>query len=237
MKLLELNLIESGYWKVSVLKGISLSLDENEIFSIVVSNGAGKSTLIKTISGLLKPKKGEIYLRGQLINNLPPHKIVESGVIQVPEARRLFPYMSVIKNLEIGSFNPNARKSKNEAIEKVFDLFPVLKTRKNMLSKTLSGGEQQMLAIGRGIMANPKLLMLDEPSLGLAPIMVEQIFGNIIKINESGVTIILVEQKVDLSLAIATSGCVLENGEIVLHGTGIELLNNDHLKRAYLGME
>lgn len=235
MKSLEVLSVEAGYGDASILKGVSLLVEEGEIFAIVGSNGAGKTTLLKTISGLLRARSGEIYFQGQEISGFPSHKIVEKGITQVPEARRLFPYMSVLKNLQIGSFNHNARQKKEESLERVFALFPVLEERRNMLAKTLSGGEQQMLAIGRGMMANPKLLILDEPSLGLSPILVERIFDTVEKINRSGVTIVLVEQKVDLCLSLATSACVLENGRIVLSGPGKELLNNGDLRKAYLG--
>lgn len=235
-RLLEIMSLESGYGRISILKAISISIVEGEIFSIVGSNGAGKSTLLKTISGLLKPMKGQIYFSGLRISDLPAHRIVEKGLIQVPESRRLFPYMSVLKNLEIGSFNNNARKNKDELMENIFDLFPVLKDRRHVIAKSLSGGEQQMLAIGRGMMANPKLLMLDEPSLGLAPIFVGHIYDMIQRINKTNVTIVLVEEKVDVSLNVSTSAIVLENGKIVLSGPGGELLKNEYLQRAYLGM-
>jgi len=236
MSFLSLDKVEVRYGDAIALFGISLEVQKAEIVSIVGANGAGKSTTIKTISGLLKPRKGQILFEGRRLNDIPAHAVVDLGIIQIPEGRQLFPYMTTLENLELGSFTPGARKSVPESLRRVFELFPLLLERKAQLAGTLSGGEQQMLAVGRGLMALPKLLMLDEPSLGLAPIMVKSIFEAIAKINQSGTTILLVEQDVKKSLSLSRRGYVMENGKIALQGEAKELLANEHLKKAYLGI-
>jgi len=236
MSFLSLDKVEVRYGDAIALFGISLEVSKAEIVSIVGSNGAGKSTTIKTISGLLKPSRGQILFEGRRMNDIPAHAVVNLGIIQIPEGRQLFPYMTTLENLELGSYTPKARKRVAESLNRVFDLFPLLRERKDQLAGTLSGGEQQMLAVGRGLMALPKLLMLDEPSLGLAPITVKSIFEAIAKINQSGTTILLVEQDVKKSLSLARRGYVMENGRITLRGEAQELLLNEHLKKAYLGI-
>jgi branched-chain amino acid transport system ATP-binding protein len=236
MSFLSLDKVEVRYGDAIALFGISLEVPKAEIVSIVGANGAGKSTTIKTISGLLKPRRGQILFEGKRINDIPAHAVVDLGIIQIPEGRQLFPYMTTLENLELGSYTPEARKRAAESLNRVFYLFPLLLERKAQLAGTLSGGEQQMLAVGRGLMALPKLLMLDEPSLGLAPIMVKSIFEAIAKINQSGTTILLVEQDVKKSLSLARRGYVMENGKITLQGEAKDLLANEHLKKAYLGI-
>lgn len=234
--LLKLGNISAHYGDMQALRNVSFEIKESQIVSIVGSNGAGKSTTLNTISGVLKCSSGIIEFLGRRIENLPPHQIVELGLVQIPEARLLFPYMSVWENLELGAFASTARKEKEKNLEVVFGLFQILKERKYQLAGTLSGGEQQMLAIARGLMAKPKLLMLDEPSLGLAPFLVRQVFETVKEINAHGITIFLVEQNVFHSLSLADRAYVLENGEIVLEGDGKELLNNPEVKEAYLGI-
>ncbi len=236
MSFLSLDKVEVRYGDAIALFGISLEVPEGEIVSIVGANGAGKSTTLKAISGLLKPKSGQIFFAGKRLNEIPAYAIVDLGIIQIPEGRQLFPYMTTLENLELGSYTPEARKKAADSIHRVFELFPILLERKMQLAGTLSGGEQQMLAIGRGLMALPKLLMLDEPSLGLAPIMVKAIFEAVAKINQAGTTILLVEQDVKKSLSLAKRGYVMENGKITLQGGAKELLANEHLKKAYLGI-
>jgi len=199
------------------------------------ANGAGKSTLLNTISGIMEVKRGRIWFRGNSLN-VSPRQVVECGIIQVPEGRHLFPYMSVLENLEIGSYLPRAKEKRTESMKMVFRLFPILEERKKQLAKALSGGEQQMLAIGRGLMANPELLMLDEPSLGLAPLMVHVIFETFRRINDEGTTVLLVEQNVKESLQVSNRGYVLESGKIVLQGDTATLRENPHIKKAYLGL-
>ena len=215
---------------------MSLSIEEGEIVSVVGANGAGKTTLLKAIAGLVRPTGGAVALRGERLDRLPTHRIVERGVVRVPEGRRIFPEMTVRENLELGATPPQARRKRHESLGRVFQLFPILRERAQQLAGTLSGGEQQMLAIGRGLMALPKLLMLDEPSLGLAPMVVKEIFQTIRRINADGVTILLVEQDVMHSLNMSHRGYVLENGSIVLAGGGPELLGNQHIRTAYLGI-
>ncbi|MDK2888219.1 amino acid/amide ABC transporter ATP-binding protein 2, HAAT family (TC 3.A.1.4.-) [Desulfofundulus australicus DSM 11792] len=236
MALLEIDNISVYYGEMCVLRDVSAQIDSGEIICVVGANGAGKSTLINTISGLLKPKTGKILFNGEVISKLEPYQIVEKGVIQVPEGRRLFPNMSVEENLLIGSYTPTSRKKRKENMEKVFTLLPRLAERRKQIARTMSGGEQQMLAIGRALMADPKLLMLDEPSLGLAPKMVSHVLELIQNIAAQGVTILLVEQNVYHALKLCNRGYVLENGSITLMGTAEELLNNPHVKKAYLGL-
>ena len=234
--LLNLEHISSYYGDVQALQNVSLRIKEHQVVSIIGSNGAGKTTTLNIISGVHKSSSGTIEFLGRRIENLPSHQIVELGVVQIPEARLLFPFMTVLENLELGSYIPKARKVKEENLEIVFKLFPVLEERKTQMAGTLSGGEQQMLAIARGLMARPKLLMLDEPSLGLAPLLVKQVFGTVREINAQGITVLLVEQNVFHSLSIADRAYVLENGSVVLEGEGKEILDNPQVKEAYLGI-
>jgi len=234
--MLEINGINVFYGKIQVLWDVSMKVDEGSIVSIVGSNGAGKSTLLKTIAGIIKPVSGEIKFLGERIDKLAPHRIVEKGIVLVPEGRELFPKMTVLENLEMGCFIERAKKYKQETLELVFQLFPVLKERRNQLSGTLSGGEQQMLALGRALMSCPKLMLLDEPSQGLMPILVIQLLDVIKKLREKGVTIILVEQNVHYALDICDEAYVLEHGRIVLSGTGKDLKDNEDIKKAYLGV-
>ncbi len=233
---LEVDAIDVSYGDVQCLHQVSLKVEEGEIVALVGSNASGKSTTLNTISGLLKPSKGEIRFQGRRIDLLPPHRIVELGIVQVPEGRRLFPFMTVLENLEMGCYLPEARRWKRKTLEWVFQLLPVLEEKKTELADSLSGGEQQMLAIGRGLMARPRLLLLDEPSLGLAPLMVKKCFEIVKEINQRGTTILLVEQNVQHALSLAHRGYVLENGRIVLTGDGRELLADAGLRRAYLGL-
>lgn len=234
--MLKLNQINTYYGDVQALRNVSLQVQEREVVSIVGSNGAGKSTTLNTISGVLRASSGSIEFMGQRIENLPPHEIVDRGIVQIPENRLLFPYMTVLENLELGAYNEKARKAKEQNLKTVYSLFPVLQERKDQLAGTLSGGEQQMVAIGRGLMALPQLLMLDEPSLGLAPLLVRQVFETVKAINAQGITVLLVEQNVFHSLSTAARGYVLENGSVVLEGSGKDLLSNPQVKEAYLGI-
>ena len=221
---------------MQVVYGVSLSINEGEIVSIIGGNGAGKSTILKCISGLIPLSSGEIYFNADPIHNIGPDQIVLKGIIQIPEGRRLFPLMTTLENLEVGAYNKAADKVKEETIKDVYNLLPRLKEREDQLAITLSGGEQQMVAIGRGLMARPKLLMLDEPSLGLAPILIKDIFKAIKEISEQGVTILLVEQDVKHSLSMSDRGYVLEHGRVVIEGSGKELLENPDIREAYLGV-
>jgi branched-chain amino acid transport system ATP-binding protein len=234
--MLTVSKLNFSYDDLKVLWDIDLEVHEGEIVTVVGANGAGKSTTLKNISRLVKPNSGSITFKGIDLTQMEPHHVVEEGVIQVPEGRKIFPEMSVRENLRMGSYIASARKNREENIERVFTLFPRLREREKQLGGTMSGGEQQMLAIGRGLMANPKLLLLDEPSLGLSPLFVKNIFDIITEINRQGVTILLVEQNVYQSLRIANRAYVLETGRVVLTGTGADLLNNDHIKKAFLGM-
>jgi branched-chain amino acid transport system ATP-binding protein len=234
--MLKVDEISVFYGDLQVLWDVSFEVKEKEIVVLIGSNGAGKSTTLITISALLTPKKGTIEFNGTRIDHLPPNKIIEHGIVHVPEARRLFPEMTVEENLIMGSLYGEAKRKRYETMDYVYFLFPRLKERKKQTAGTLSGGEQQMLAVGRGLMSLPKLMMLDEPSLGLAPFLVQEIFTIVKQINEAGVTVLLVEQNVRQTLAIADRVYVLENGRIVLQGTGKELLNNEHVKTAYLGV-
>jgi len=234
--MLSVNQIEVSYGDVKVLWDVSLKVESKELAALVGANGAGKSTTLNTISALLRPRSGTIEFNGQRIDNVPASRVVELGISQVPEGRRLFPEMSALENLELGSFMAEAKKRRNETLNWVFSIFPVLKERRKQLTGTLSGGEQQMVAVGRGLMARPKLLMLDEPSLGLAPLLVREVFNVVGRVNAEGVTILLVEQNVKHTLTVATRAYVLENGRIVMEGKGSDLLNNDHVKKAYMGI-
>lgn len=234
--MLKVDNIHVAYMDAQILQGVSLQVEANEIVTLVGGNAAGKSTLLKTISGLVRPTSGLIEWEGQNITGLDSSEIVDLGIILVPEGRRLFPDMTVIENLELGAYSRRARKLLPQSLDQVFSLFPVLAERRDQLAGSLSGGEQQMCAIGRGLMAQPKFLMLDEPSLGLAPLIVEKIFEVVKTIHKEGVTIFLVEQHVHKAMAIADRGYVIEFGKIVLNDTGERLLANPELKKAYLGM-
>jgi branched-chain amino acid transport system ATP-binding protein len=224
------------YGDMQALRDVSIEVHPGEVVSVIGSNGAGKSTLLKTISGMLRPRTGTIALDGNQISQAPPSKIVEKGISHVPEGRQIFPTMTVLENLEMGAQFPRTRKLLKETMEQVVAYFPRLKERLEQKAGTLSGGEQQMLAMGRGLMSLPTLMMLDEPSLGLAPVLVSTIFEIIEKINKQGTSSLLIEQNVFHSLKIADRGYVLENGEIALSGAGQELLENPHIRKTYLGL-
>ena len=233
--MLNLETIDVFYKELQALWEISLEVNEGEIIALIGPNGAGKTTTLNTISGLLKPAKGDIHFLGKLINKEPVNKIVELGISQVPESGKIFTGMSVFENLELGAFVPNARKEKKQSLERVYEIFPRLSERQNQQAGTLSGGERQMLAIGRALMSKPRLLMLDEPSFGLAPILVEQMFAMIKKINQQGVTILLVEQNIQAALDLAHRAYLLENGRIVGQGTSKDLLSFESVRSSYLG--
>jgi branched-chain amino acid transport system ATP-binding protein len=234
--MLKIEKVTAGYRKITILKSVSAELQDREIVAIVGSNGAGKSTLLRSISGFIRPFSGRIYFQEEDISQLPSHAIVEKGIVQVPEARQLFSQLTVLGNLELGSFPRKARGKKKETLSQVYQIFPRLGERKDQPAGSLSGGEQQMLAIARGLMSNPRLLMLDEPSLGLAPLLVEHIFDTVKGIRRTGVGILIVEQNIFESLQLSDRAYVLENGEIVLQGSGEELLKNENVKSAYLGI-
>lgn len=228
--------IDAFYGDVQALRRVTFEVREREIVAMVGANGAGKTTLLNTISGVLRPRGGTIHLGDKRIDGLSPHGIVEMGVVHVPEGRRVFPQMSVWENLMLGAHTPRVRKVAGDTLQGIYRLFPILEERKKQLAGTMSGGQQQMLAIGRGLMALPKVLMLDEPSLGLAPILVQKMFEVVKTINEQGTAVILVEQNVPKALGLAHRGYVLQNGAVVLEGSGQGLLQNQHLRRAYLGV-
>ncbi|TFG91691.1 MAG: ABC transporter ATP-binding protein [Syntrophobacterales bacterium] len=234
--MLSLSNVSSHYGDLQALRDVTLEVGSNEIVTIVGSNGAGKTTLINTISGVLACSEGTITFLGKRVEKEPPHLIVGDGLIQVPEGRLLFPYMTVLENLELGAYSERARSQLHHSLETVFGYFPKLQDRRNQLAGTLSGGEQQMVAIGRGLMACPRLLMLDEPSLGLSPLIVKEVFETIKKIRTEGITILLVEQNVFQSLMISDRAYVLENGSVILEGTGNDLLTDPRVKEAYLGI-
>ena len=233
--LLELDNVKTYYGNIRALKGISIEVKEGEIVCLIGGNGAGKSTTLMTISGVLTPEEGDVIYRGQSIVSLRPDTIVQMGICQVPEGRMIFPMLTVMENLDLGAYLRKDPDGIKKDLERVFGLFPILRERLKQAGGTLSGGEQQMLAIGRALMARPKLLLLDEPSLGLAPILVDTIFEIIREINNQGTTILLVEQNAQLALQFSHRGYVIETGEIALADTSAELLNNDQVKKAYLG--
>jgi branched-chain amino acid transport system ATP-binding protein len=235
MALLEVHDIHTYYGNIHALRGISLTVEQGEIVTLLGGNGAGKSTTLNTICGTTPARHGSVILGGNNITHQPAYDIVSMGVTQAPEGRRIFARMSVRENLELGAYTRSDRREINESFEQVFGMFPRLKERRNQLGGTLSGGEQQMLAIGRALMAKPRVLLLDEPSLGLAPILVQEIFHIIQHLNVSGTTILLVEQNAQVALSICHRGYVLQTGEIVLAGTGHELLQNQMVRAAYLG--
>jgi len=234
--MLEVNEIDTCYGKVQALWDVSLKIEEGEIVALVGANGAGKTTLLNTISGVLHPVSGSVEFLGQRIDGLPPHAIVELGISHVPEGSRVFPEMTVHENLEMGAYPYHAWKHKDETFKQVYELFPRLQERKGQLARTLSGGEHQMLAIGRGLMSRPRLCMFDEPSYGLAPLFVAEIFRIIHGLRDQGITILLIEQNVRRALEIANRACVLENGRMCLEGDCVELLQSDYVRKAYMGL-
>ena len=236
MGFLEVNNIDVSYGDVQVIFDLSMRIEEGEVVSIIGGNGAGKSTLLRTISGLMQPSAGQITFKNRSIHTQPPEEIVNRGIVHVPEGRRLFSLMTIKDNLIVGAYNKEADKHKEQTLAQVYEMLPRLKERENQTALTLSGGEQQMVAIGRGLMARPKILMLDEPSLGLAPVLVNSIFETIRKIADQGTTVLLVEQDVNHSLRLSDRGYVLEHGRIALEGKADELLGNPHIKEAYLGI-
>jgi branched-chain amino acid transport system ATP-binding protein len=233
--MLELKNVHTYYGNIHALKGISLKVEQGEVVTLIGSNGAGKTTTLRTIQGLLRPREGQILLEGEELQKIPPHEIVLRGISQSPEGRLIFSKMTVKENLEMGAYQRNDRDGISRDMEHVFHLFPRLKERLNQRGGTLSGGEQQMLSMGRALMARPRVMLLDEPSMGLAPILVDQIFDIIKTLNSEGTTILLVEQNARIALSIAHRGYVLETGEIVLSGPGKELLSSPEVKAAYLG--
>jgi branched-chain amino acid transport system ATP-binding protein len=234
--MLELKSIESFYGKIQALNGITLEVPEGGIVAVLGANGAGKSTTLKTISGLIQPLRGQILFQGQKIHKSEPHQIVRLGICQVPEGRDIFMGLTVQENLKMGAFTRRDAKAVQNDLERIFQSFPILKERAKQQAGTLSGGEQQMLAIARGLMSNPKLMLLDEPSLGLAPLMVEEIFRIISEINKEGVTILLVEQNANMALQTAQYGYVMETGTVALHDTAENLIRNDYVRKVYLGV-
>ena len=235
--MLEVTNLRVGYDGVLALRGVSFSVQPGEIVSIVGSNGAGKTTILKTVSALLKPVSGSVSFEGHRLDTLSPHDVVRHGIAHVPEGRRLFARQTVFENLVLGAYTRKSTSDRQDALDRVFDIFPVLKERRNQKAGTLSGGEQQMLAIGRGLMLKPKLLMLDEPSLGIAPKLVDRIFETIQELNrKDGITILLVEQNVREALELANRAYVIQTGSIVMEGTGEQLLRSDTIQKAYLGM-
>lgn len=233
--MLTVNDINVFYGAIHAIKGVSLEVNEGEIVTLIGANGAGKSTILRTISGLLKPKTGSIQFEGQEIAGMPAHEIVKTGISQVPEGRRIFAEMSVLENLELGAFTRKDKDGIKADMELVFERFPRLKERIGQLAGTLSGGEQQMLAMGRALMSRPRLLLLDEPSMGLAPLLIKEIFAIIQDINKTGTTVLLVEQNANMALSIAHRAYVLETGRITLSGDAKELASSDEIRKAYLG--
>jgi branched-chain amino acid transport system ATP-binding protein len=221
---------------VQILRDVTFQIQEKEIVSVIGPNGAGKTTLVKTIMGLLHPQSGTIQFKGKNIEKLPTYEIVKNGLAMIPEGREIFPTMTIEENLQLGAYTVNGKEKIKETKEKVYQIFPVLKKKQKALAQTLSGGEQQMLVICRSLMSNPQLLILDEPSLGLAPIIVEKVLDTVRTINDEGVTVLLVEQNIHDSLNVADRGYVLEEGRIILEGTSRELLSNSHIKEVYLGL-
>ncbi len=232
--MLDVHQLTVKYGEICVLEGISLSVERNQIVSVLGANGAGKSTLLKTVSGFLRPVSGEITFLNIPITRLECDQVVNLGLVRVPEGRKLFPSLTVLENLELGSYNSKAKRVRKRSLEKVNELFPILRERKSQLAGTLSGGEQQMLAIARGLMSLPTLLMLDEPSLGLSPLFVKTIFEIVKEISKQETTVLLVEQNIYHSLLLSDNGYVMENGRIVLEGRGKELLENEYVRKAYL---
>jgi len=235
-RVLEVDNIDVYYGELQALWGVSLHIEEGEFISLVGSNGAGKTTTLRTISGLLTPRRGKIIFAGKDVTGWPPHRIAQEGLAHIPEGRQLFPRLTVLENLKMGAYTPRARERFDETLEFVFTLFPRLKERRDQIAGTMSGGERQMLAIARGLMLRPKLLMLDEPSLGLAPKLVQRVMDTLKRLHEEGLTILLVEQNVRYALELADRGYVLETGRVVMEGGGKELLEDPRIKKAYLGL-
>ena len=235
MAILEIEHIHSFYGHIHALKDVSLVVEKGEIVTLIGANGAGKSTTLKTISGLLRPRQGSVRLEGEELTKYPPHEIVGKGVVQVPEGRRIFGRLSVLENLELGAFSINDRKRISDNLKKIFSLFPRLEERSRQVAGTLSGGEQQMLATGRALMSNPRVLLLDEPSMGLAPVLVDSIFDTIRQLHAGGTTILLVEQNARMALQVAGRGYVLQTGGVVLSDTAENLRQNEMVRQAYLG--
>jgi branched-chain amino acid transport system ATP-binding protein len=235
--MLELKNVHAAYGKIRALQGVSLRVDAGEIVCLIGANGAGKTSLLNAASGLLAADEGEILFEGRRMDGLPAHRVVERGLAQVPEGRRIFPRMTVMENLDMGAYLRDDGAETRRDLEKVFDLFPILRDRRGQSGGTLSGGEQQMLAIARALMGRPRMLMLDEPSMGLAPILVQRIFDALRRINAEGVPLLLVEQNARQALAVAHRGYVMETGRIVLEGAAGDLLKNDEVRRVYLGVE
>ena len=235
MAMLEVKDIEVFYGVIQAIKGISFEVNEGEVIALIGANGAGKTTTLQTITGLISPKKGQIFFEGQEITHVPAHKIVSMGMAHVPEGRRVFAQLSVLDNLKLGAFTRKDKEEIEETLIRVYKRFPRLEERKNQIAGTLSGGEQQMLAMGRALMSHPKIILMDEPSMGLSPIFVNEIFDIIQEVSKSGTTVLLVEQNAKKALSIADRGYVLETGRIVLEGNAKDLLDNDQVKKAYLG--
>jgi len=235
MALLEVEDVHAFYGNIHALRGVSLSVEQGEIVTLIGANGAGKTTTLNTISGLVRPREGQVRLEGEDISHAPPHQIVGKGIVQVPEGRRIFARLTTEENLRMGGYSLTRPAEVAAGIERAFTMFPRLKERRHQVSGTLSGGEQQMLAIGRGLMTNPKVFLLDEPSMGLAPTLVELIFETIAAINKAGTTILLVEQNALMALGVASRGYILQTGQIVLTDTPDKLRDNNEVKRAYLG--
>ncbi|SCD24704.1 ABC transporter ATP-binding protein [Brucella inopinata] len=234
--MLTLEHVDAGYGRTTILQDVSLEVKEGEIVTIVGANGAGKTTTLRTIVGQIQPRSGKITFLGEDITHLPAHEVVDRGIILIPEGRQLFPDMTVRENLQMGTYRRAARAAQESRMEEVLELFPRVRERLDQTASSLSGGEQQMVAIARGMMANPRILMFDEPSLGLAPIVVSQVFDVVRKIAATGTTVLIVEQNVFTTLKVANRGYVLENGRVVLADSSEALLNNDHVRRAYLGI-
>jgi branched-chain amino acid transport system ATP-binding protein len=235
MAMLEVENVHAYYGKIHALKDISLNVEKGEIVTLIGANGAGKSTTLKTISGLLRPRQGSVRLDGEELTTLLPHKIVTKGVVQVPEGRRIFGQLTVMENLDMGAFTCRDNQQIKTNFDRVFSLFPRLKERRRQVAGTLSGGEQQMLAMGRALMANPEVLLLDEPSMGLAPVLVDNIFDTILQLHAEGTTILLVEQNARMALQVASRGYVIQTGEVVLSDTAENLQKNEMVRKAYMG--
>ncbi len=237
MAMLEVNNIHSYYGNIHALKGISITVEENEIVTLIGGNGAGKTTTLRTISGLIHPRSGDVFFEGDKISETPAHELVFRGITMVPEGRGIFARLTVFENLDMGAYSMKDRSTFDDDLARVFTLFPRLKERRSQVAGTLSGGEQQMLATARALMANPRLLLMDEPSMGLAPILVESVFETIQEINKTGTTILLVEQNATVALSVADRGYVLQTGEIVLKDNAENLRQNEMVQKAYLGIE
>ena len=237
MAMLEVNNIHTYYGNIHALKGVSITVEEKEIVTLIGGNGAGKTSTLRTISGLLKPRLGDIYFEGEKISDTPAHELVYKGITMVPEGRGIFARLTVFENLDMGAYSQPDRFTFDDDLDRVYQLFPRLKEREKQVSGTLSGGEQQMLATARALMANPRLLLMDEPSMGLAPILVESVFETIVEINKTGTTILLVEQNATVALSVANRGYVLQTGEIVLKDSAENLRKDEMVQKAYLGIE